>query len=1138
MSTNINSVSNGVVWYQTGYGIPDHIAIKGTTYLDLNTVTEYLNEDGVAYWKLSGGGGPSTDIYISGMTFNTSNYDLNLFRNDGITFTQNLGILSSDMNVTGGTYNQSTGTATFTNNSGGTFQVTGFLTGITDTYVTGGTYSNGTTTFTNNSGGTFSISGFSTGSTQGISLLGTWQYNPMITTPTYAQVTTNNTSPTGATELNFYNIDRKGQYFDGAFKLIKKGSKIACQSTTSQDAWIIYNVTSDSVDLGDYTRFGVSMLDSGSSGSAGWIDVSSIFISSYVAPTDMVTGTGSNGQVAFWNGTNSQTSSSGFTWDGNKVSTTKSTKATPIAFNINHYTHDASVDVSFFGGNYFNNSGSLGRNNTGFTAWRFQGNSSNNNIYGGVAMTMANTAGVDNTIYNVAMNAAGNGFVTTYPNQRFIINSDTDNGIDQLQVNGSILGTTIKKLGGLSTQFLKADGSLDSNSYLVAADISGKENKSEKGQPNGYAPLDSNQKVPLVNINDALIGNVNYQGLWDQTTNTPNLTTVQPKGYYYICSGLTQATVFGLVFNTGDWIISDGTNWTKVDNTDSVSSVFGRTGNISAVAGDYTTALVTETTNKRYQTDNQNSFNDATSSIQTQLNGKQSTLTNPITGIGTTNYISKFTGSGTLGNSMIFDNGTQIGIGGGNPTFGKLELGNTTFGTQTFAFFTADGTVNSRALIEHITTSNSQRVNFTSAFSTASDYANWTFETGDVGIGTTTPLSKLNVTNLYYSGTPTKANSAVFLDNQGTGVYLGGNEYGYGYIQSEQSDITLTKNLVLQPNGSNVGVGALNPVKLFEIGGEGRANTSFSIGRDNIVGDKFIFIKSTTDGSTPYINSYLAGTGVTNLAINPDGGNVGIGTVSPQARLDTESGIQTNTPDVASAGAYLKGVDVGVAFGQFSIENNYSSWMQSIRRSDNQFFNLSINPNGGNVGIGSSKPLSKLNIQSDVNFLYPTLGQISGSLFLAGDNNLYGLIAGTHSGNGNAWLQVQRVDGTPDPYNLLLQPIAGLVGIGTTIPERRLDVNGSIRGNTIEAVQSVDFSNNDLNTLTSVGWFKGVNNTNAPNDNDQWWYIMVESHGNGWFKQTATSYGGGANPIAGGTTFIRVFTDNTSWSAWRQLAFV
>jgi hypothetical protein len=38
------------------------------------------------------------------------------------------------------------------------------------------------------------------------------------------------------------------------------------------------------------------------------------------------------------------------------------------------------------------------------------------------------------------------------------------------------------------------------------------------------------------------------------------------------------------------------------------------------------TTEITDTTNKRYQTDNQQSFNDATSSIQTQLNAKQPQL--------------------------------------------------------------------------------------------------------------------------------------------------------------------------------------------------------------------------------------------------------------------------------------------------------------------------------------------------------------------------------------------------------------------------------------------------------------------------------------------------------------------------------
>ena len=48
------------------------------------------------------------------------------------------------------------------------------------------------------------------------------------------------------------------------------------------------------------------------------------------------------------------------------------------------------------------------------------------------------------------------------------------------------------------------------------------------------------------------------------------------------------------------------------------------------------------------------------------ING-QSLLTNPITGTGTTNRISKFTAGGTIGDSQIFDDGTNVGIGTTTP---------------------------------------------------------------------------------------------------------------------------------------------------------------------------------------------------------------------------------------------------------------------------------------------------------------------------------------------------------------------------------------------------------------------------------------------------------------------------------------
>jgi predicted heme/steroid binding protein len=47
---------------------------------------------------------------------------------------------------------------------------------------------------------------------------------------------------------------------------------------------------------------------------------------------------------------------------------------------------------------------------------------------------------------------------------------------------------------------------------------------------------------------------------------------------------------------------------------------------------------------------------------------------NGISGAGTANYVPKFTASGTIGNSVIFDNGTNVGIGSNSPTNAKLVV--------------------------------------------------------------------------------------------------------------------------------------------------------------------------------------------------------------------------------------------------------------------------------------------------------------------------------------------------------------------------------------------------------------------------------------------------------------------------------
>jgi hypothetical protein len=68
--------------------------------------------------------------------------------------------------------------------------------------------------------------------------------------------------------------------------------------------------------------------------------------------------------------------------------------------------------------------------------------------------------------------------------------------------------------------------------------------------------------------------------------------------------------------------------------------------------------------------------------LQTALNAKQNTLTNPVTGTGLQNFVTKWTGIGSaIVSSKIFDDGTNVGIGSINPSsLLELEKDNATGG--------------------------------------------------------------------------------------------------------------------------------------------------------------------------------------------------------------------------------------------------------------------------------------------------------------------------------------------------------------------------------------------------------------------------------------------------------------------------
>jgi hypothetical protein len=126
--------------------------------------------------------------------------------------------------------------------------------------------------------------------------------------------------------------------------------------------------------------------------------------------------------------------------------------------------------------------------------------------------------------------------------------------------------------------------------------------------------------------------------------------------------GLASAGVTGALSGT-DWSTFNG----KTSNLGTVTSV-GLSSATSGVtigsspittSGTITLAIATAS-------GSQNGL--LSSTDWTTFNGKQNALTNPVTGTGTTNYLPKFTGSTSIANSQIFDDGTNVGIGTGTPT--------------------------------------------------------------------------------------------------------------------------------------------------------------------------------------------------------------------------------------------------------------------------------------------------------------------------------------------------------------------------------------------------------------------------------------------------------------------------------------
>ncbi|WP_051951284.1 hypothetical protein [Flavobacterium sp. ASV13] len=166
--------------------------------------------------------------------------------------------------------------------------------------------------------------------------------------------------------------------------------------------------------------------------------------------------------------------------------------------------------------------------------------------------------------------------------------------------------------------------------------------------------------------------------------------------------------------------------------------------------------------------------------------------------------------------------------------------------------------------------------------------------------------------------------------------------------------------------------------------------------------------------------------------------NVGIGTSTPNAKLEVDGVVRFGN-GINSIG--------NLSYGTSLITLEGSSSNTSI----------AILPNGtGNVGIGTTSPISKLDVIGKRNISSlgnstPVLGSLIGGFNISADgsNNSYGMQSGFYN-NGAYWIKSQTSDGSTKAYDISLNPLGGNIGIGTINPANKLEVNGTIHSKEVK----------------------------------------------------------------------------------------
>ena len=341
--------------------------------------------------------------------------------------------------------------------------------------------------------------------------------------------------------------------------------------------------------------------------------------------------------------------------------------------------------------------------------------------------------------------------------------------------------------------------------------------------------------------------------------------------------------------------------------------------------------------------------------------------------------------------------------------------------------------------------------------------------TSNVGIGTISPTQNLHVSASSTATIRIQGSSTTGFDlqNDNTGGYVWNRDNTilyFGTNNTERMRIT---------NDGNVGIGTTSPSEVLHVSGNIKiqqasnvdayltlnpnSNTLSTSNQWNVVGSNSAnnYAFQIREVSTTYLHI--------NNSAGGNGGNIGIGTTSPSARLHV-SGTEARFGGVASAF-----ISVYNATGRSGyIQANGSSDLRIASDTDPMTFYVNssewvrITPTG-NVGIGTTSPNSKLEVNGNINVTGSGIFNQTGgtdnyplvvkNTLLKANNNYLGIKLQSSDANSldgnlllyggsNKRLEIAAYDNGVGPANVVVP--YGNLGIGSTSPNSKLEVAGSV----------------------------------------------------------------------------------------------